>query len=382
MRTLVQAALLAASASLLAAGNAVAAAGGSHVIYLNNCKPNGCTIHAGVTDATTDTSDIPGQTSTVMAFDQSPAVWSDVLTCMRGVMAPFDVLVTDQRPASGDFFEVVVAGSSVNLGLSAGILADSDTACTGVGSCVQYVPNELAFVFANAAPFDADANAICDTAAQALGVGWALDFVLDAADVMHSNAPTGIRGFHDAEACGGDCTGSTSLFGETCSGTGPTATHVCIGNGAGTQDEAQTVLALFGSAPAVSITAPASGATVESGFSIETTCTSGSGVQNVTVAIDSSNQVTLTAPPYTTTAPATLAAGPHSIVATCTSVAGLTASASSTVDLQGAGGGGGGSKGCSCELGASSSPLTASVCAIALASLVGLALRRFRSRAG
>src|SRR5712691_9768751 len=46
-------------------GDGVSAATVSHVIYLNNCKTDSCTMHPGNDDSTTNSSSIPSQTSTV-----------------------------------------------------------------------------------------------------------------------------------------------------------------------------------------------------------------------------------------------------------------------------------------------------------------------------
>src|SRR4051812_6381401 len=52
------------------------AAGVSNVIYLNNCKPNGCPVTPGGDNSLTNRSSIPNQASTVAAFAYSDAVWN------------------------------------------------------------------------------------------------------------------------------------------------------------------------------------------------------------------------------------------------------------------------------------------------------------------
>lgn len=356
----------------------------THTIYLNNCQPSGCVIHAGTSNATTDTSDIPSTTSTLSAFSPSPTVWASVVSCVKTAMAPFDVTVTEQRPASGDFFEMVIAGSPAEMGLASSVPGIGDTSCTGVGTCSPFLPNAISFAFANTGALSGDPNLICRLAVQTLASTWALDHVVDATDVMAFNITATAPQFHDAEACGGDCSNGMSPFGSTCTGSGATATHVCVGTGTATQDEVQTLLALFGPAPLpplLAITSPADGATVAAAFPIETTCSSGDGVQSVAIAIDSSSAVTITTPPYSTTAPVTLAAGTHSILATCTTTRGAVANASASVTLDLSAGGGGKSKGCSCDLGSGRAPTPATLLICALVAAGVLAARTARRRA-
>ena len=240
----------------------------SHTLYFNNCQPNGCTIHVGATNALTDTSDLPSRTSTVAAFNQNATAWASVLSCARSVMSPFNVTITDQRPASGDFFELIVAGSASDIGAPSSTGAVADAPCTDIGVCNVYQPDAVVFAFANT--LGSDPNQICTAALQALAQTWALDHVVDPSDVMTYNDFTGLRTFHDGEACGSDCVNDLSPYGSTCDGSGGSATHVCFGTGTATQDEVKTILALFGAAGASgaaggSGAAGANGAAGESG---------------------------------------------------------------------------------------------------------------------
>src|SRR5438094_7102296 len=63
--------------------SAPAVNGASHVIFLNNCKPNGCTLHAGFDNSSTDTSSIPNGTSLVQPYSGSDATWSSIVSCVR-----------------------------------------------------------------------------------------------------------------------------------------------------------------------------------------------------------------------------------------------------------------------------------------------------------
>jgi hypothetical protein len=228
------------------AGDAQAAVD-THTIYLNNCEPGGCVVKNGPTNATTDTSDIGHGTLT--AFSQSSTIWASVVSCMQTTFAAFDVTITETRPTSGDYFEVMIGGTYADLGLSGDTPATADSPCSAPGTCDPFIANALVFVFANDSAYVSDPNGICASAAEELANTWALDHVVDATDVMAFSIATPARAFHDGEACGGDCSGGLSPFGSACTGTGGNATHVCIGTNTATQDEVKTILSLFGAAP-------------------------------------------------------------------------------------------------------------------------------------
>jgi hypothetical protein len=185
------------------AGDASAADAGStvnsHTLFLNNCQPNGCVVTRGQTNATTDRSDIAQ--GTVTAFNQSASIWTSVVSCMQTVMSPFDLTVTDQRPASGDYFEIMIAGTSTDVGGSSDVGAYADAQCSAPGTCDgPYRPDALVFAFANESYYANKPNVICGTAAQAIALTWTLDHVVDASDVMSYNAYSGVQAFHDGEA--------------------------------------------------------------------------------------------------------------------------------------------------------------------------------------
>ncbi len=230
---------------------ATAATTDSHTLFLNDCQPDGCAVHVGTSNATTDTSDIPTHGSTVQAFSLGDAAWAEVLSCVRSVMSPFDLKVTDERPTSGNYFEVMVAGLPSDVGVDASTLAVGDV-CPGDSSCPEFRSNALAFAFANASYYADHPNDLCASALQALAASWRLDHVVEADDVMSYNAYSGVRTFHDGVACGSDCQDGRSPFGFACTGSGGQATHECFGTGTATQDEVELLLALFGPAPSSS----------------------------------------------------------------------------------------------------------------------------------
>ncbi len=306
-------------------------------LFLTNCLPSGCSVKTGSPDARTDTSDIPNRASTLSAYSYGTTSWTSVMSCMKNVMSRFNITVTDQRPSSGDYFQVMIAGSPSDLGLSSDIGGIADFNCQSPGQCFgSYVSDDLVFAFSEA--FGGSVNDICATAAQEIAHAWNLDHVVDASDPMTYNNYTGIRQYHDNETCGSDCVSGQSPFGLTCNGTNDsTATHTCMGSGTATQNEVQVITALFGSSsatpPTVAITSPSDGAGVAAGFAVDVTCTDAAGVSEVDLAVDGMTPATLTAAPYKFTTSNNLPNGTHTILATCSGSDGGQATATVTVTV-------------------------------------------------
>src|SRR5687767_3616701 len=92
----------------------------SNVIYLNNCKPNGCQLKPGYDNATTNTSSIPDTTSTISAFTGSDATWQAVVACVKQTYADFDVQVVTERPTTGGYHMAIVAGTPGQVQMQSG----------------------------------------------------------------------------------------------------------------------------------------------------------------------------------------------------------------------------------------------------------------------
>lgn len=144
----------------------------SQTLFLNRCS-GGCDITAGnLNDARSNTSTIPngagpfqveeftgngGTTGTAADAD-----WDAVVACVAEVYSPYDVQVTDVRPASGvSFHMAIVAGRSSNVGLPPSILGIAPSSCTPQD-------NVISFSFANAHPGTTNERILnlCWTAAQ------------------------------------------------------------------------------------------------------------------------------------------------------------------------------------------------------------------------
>lgn len=155
----------------------------SQILYLERCV-GGCTVNKGsMNDARTMTSTIPQGSGPftigeyVNAMQQSgtdaDAEWNALVTCMREVYSPFDVMVTDVKPAGGVSHHVaIIAGVPGNIGQGNDILGIAPLS----GDCGA-IDNVISFSFANAHSF-ADSQrvfSLCHTAAQESAHAFGLD---------------------------------------------------------------------------------------------------------------------------------------------------------------------------------------------------------------
>ncbi len=310
------------------------AAVNSNKIYLNDCKPNGCVIRPG-NASSLDGSGYQGTwgisgTRTLTPFNQSQAVWDGVVTCMRDVFSRFGVQIVTTNPSPSAHFEIMIAGSPTNIGLSNGIGGISPFGCSGTG----YIPNSLVFAFANISIYQNNVNEICATAAQEIAHSFLLDHVTDPSDPLTYFNYSGRRQFKDAQVtCGSDCVGGQSPFGATCTGSNQ-QTHPCYCGGA-TQNSVQTIRNLFGSGtptpPVIKITSPTLGESVAPGFPIRVEATDDNGIGNVTGTIDGVANLApmaIVTAPYAFNAPTTLANGTHTIRMVATDIYGTQSEAS------------------------------------------------------
>jgi hypothetical protein len=296
----------------------------SKTIFLNRCT-GGCKITVGYTDSRKNTSQIATRNSTLSAFSYGDTAWNGVVSCVKNVMSRFNVTVTDVDPGPMvDHFEAMVAGRPEDIGLGPGFGGIAESSCSAIGTCTKYLPNTIVYAFAAVySGYANKVNEICATAAQELAHSWGLDHVTDPTDPLtYAQSFTGIRQFKDGVKCGSDCVGGVSAqpFSIPCNTAGE---HTCVSTGTATQNDVQTLIALFGpagaQAPMLSVTNPANGSTQSPGFEITANCTSADGVQEVALSIDGVPKATLTVPPFTFMAPATIPEGPHRVSVLCAS---------------------------------------------------------------
>ncbi|HWU86631.1 MAG TPA: hypothetical protein VN253_05130 [Kofleriaceae bacterium] len=154
----------------------------SGTIYLERCK-GGCTVNRGANDARAMTSTIPTPGAHSISEYRNGALqsgaaaddeWNAVVQCMKEVYSPFNVMITDVKPAAGvSYHAAIIAGIPQEVGLGADILGIAPLA----GDCSPQ-DNVISFSFANAHPQTetvARVQNVCWTAAQESAHAFGLD---------------------------------------------------------------------------------------------------------------------------------------------------------------------------------------------------------------
>ena len=286
----------------------------SHVIYLNPCMPNGCTVLPGFDDSRTDHSSIPQSQAHLAAYPWGQDSWNSLVACVQQMYAPYDVRVTDQDPGTASHFELMVGGNSTDVGV------------LGAGGVAPFIPcggeledNVISFVFAAETQ---NLDYLCWAAAQETSHVFGLDHELLATDPMtYLSPPIKKPGFQNADAkCGEDQP-------RECWCGGPT------------QNSAQYLMDTFGPGhldPAtLTITSPADATWVKPGFAIHAESMSQLSVQSATLGIDGATTSSVTTGPLVFNAPQTLTKGDHVISVTATDAAARTYGNQITVHVVG-----------------------------------------------
>jgi uncharacterized protein (TIGR03382 family) len=274
----------------------------SHVIFMNNCLPNGCSLHPGNDNSTTDTSSIPNGNSVVAAYTGGTTNWNNLVACVRQAYAPFNVQIVDTRPAAGtNYHMAIVAGRAANVGEPSGVLGVSPFSC-------GYIPNAISFTFANEEPTNiAD---LCWTVSQETAHSWGLDHKFDNRDPMTylSTGPVMKTFQNQAGACG-------EYNARQCSCT-------YQGTGSAQMNSYALIAATFGSSapdttkPTVTITTPTNNASVMAGFPVRADITDDIGVSKAELRIDGTLISTVNGAPWVFNAPTTIGQGSHHVEVT------------------------------------------------------------------
>ena len=295
------------------------------VLFLNNCKPNGCVVKPGngQEDSRANRSAIVrGSTNrTLAAYTGSQATWNQIVQCVRETYAQFNIGVTDVDPCpnpdagcSTGHWEAMAAGLPTQVGFPNGVAGVAPFTC-GV------IPNAITFSFINL--FPSDVNEACWTIAQETAHAFGLSHEMLGPDPMTYIQSPARKRFQDQTACIG--TQGCCQPAQECQ-CGPTE-----------QNSVQMLLGIFGTStptpPVVAITAPGNNATVTPGFPIHATATDEHGVAKVDLLIDGQLKATLTTAPYAFNGPMDLAQGTHTIVVKATDTQGAEGQAQITVIL-------------------------------------------------
>ncbi|MFN0249294.1 MAG: Ig-like domain-containing protein [Kofleriaceae bacterium] len=284
----------------------------NNVIYLNNCKPNGCQVSPGQENSAQNRSTIPNQPSTVQAFAYSDSVWNQVVQCVRDTYAPFNVTIVTERPTAPGYHMAIVAGRPQDVQMQQGVGGVSPFTC-------GFINGGISFSFANI--YGGDVNDTCWTVAQETAHSWGLDHKYDNKDPMTylQSGPSRKSFQNQAGPCG-------EYQSRACS---------CGGS---TMNSYQAILSTFGPSgpptpPTVTITAPANGATVDAGFPVRADIMDGQGVSKAELYVDNALVATITTAPWVFNAPASLAQGNHVVKVVGYDIGGAAGEATVTVAI-------------------------------------------------
>lgn len=231
---------IAAPAEKVSAGGASST---SRILYLNRCV-GGCSVTPGFEDSRTNHSSILGRSIQLSEWTHGEENWEQVVNCVRGLYAPFDIVVTDSDPGDQSHFEAMVAGTP---------LEGSFTRAGGVSpfTC-SVIDNAITFTYA--AIYD-DMRKICNVVGQESAHAFGLDHELECADPLTYLPGCPIKSFQDVDAACGEFTEREC----TCGGE--------------TQNSVQYLYDIFGEGevPEVRIERPVAQSEVAIGFAIEAT---------------------------------------------------------------------------------------------------------------
>jgi hypothetical protein len=274
----------------------VARAHASNIIFLNRCA-DGCVVTPGPEDSRQNTSIVPQETSVIPAFGHGDEAWSYLVSCVREIYAPFDIVITDVDPGSQSHFEAIVAGSPED------VQQPHDVGGVAPFSC-GVIDNAMTYSFA--AVYD-DMRWLCETVAHETAHAFGLDHEYLCEDPMTYLDGCGEKSFRDVDApCGED---------------GP---RECLCGGA-TQNSYARIAAEFNTLPptppSVSIVQPQTGDEVEPGFAIVVEAEDDVALASIDVYLDGAlmaEETGLVAGPYGFSAPAQLPSGDFELRAVAT----------------------------------------------------------------
>ncbi len=284
----------------------------SHVLYLNDCLPNGCNVSPGSDDSRTDHSSIAESLRHLDAWSYGPQRWDELVQCVKETYAPFDIQITTEDPGTAPHFEVMVGGNATQL--NAGL--------QGAGGVAPFIDcsttenNVISFVFAAEV---ADLEFLCGAVAQEATHVWGLDHELDANDPMTYLDLGSLKRFQDNDAqCGEDTPRQCNCGGST-------------------QNSVQFMNNTFGTGvltPAtLEITTPTDGQWVKPGFPVRATLDSQLSLTSAELSVDGSQTQTVSANPLVFNAPATLPGGDHTLAVSATDSGNRTVMDSVTVHV-------------------------------------------------
>lgn len=257
----------------------------SPVIYANRCT-GGCMVTGSDhSDAKNGLSPaIQAGTSILTEFQSASGqtgaaadpLWHDVVQCLKEVYSPFNITVTDVRPTSGQWTELMIAGVPQDVGLPNEVLGIAP-----VHSDCQAHDNAISFSFANHENVH-DVNNICWTAAQESAHNFGLDHEYKFAN--------GDSACNDPMTYRFDC-GGQKFFRDEGAFCGEDQVRACSCPNQ-TQNSHAKLLSIFGpgtpitAPPDATILVPAAGATIASGAVVQVKSKAQRGVAHLDLYVN------------------------------------------------------------------------------------------------
>ncbi len=260
----------------------------SNIIYLNRCT-GGCTFtkteyprSSSIQNQTWiigDQSTPSGTEFHISEFAFAPAVWDEVVQCVKDVYAPYDVQIVTEDPGAVAHHEAIVAGTSTDYGIPPNQALGK--AELGAGFCSPK-DNAVSLNIANDHTGGSGmtvAQNICWTVAQETAHSWGLDHEIECTDALtYDFGSCGRRFFRNINS---DC-GEVGI-------TGPRACQ-CGGTKQNTHGK---ILTLFGPGdpaaqlmPNLRIEQPVAGAQFPRGAKVLLNATAPRGLKHIEVLVN------------------------------------------------------------------------------------------------
>jgi uncharacterized protein (TIGR03382 family) len=151
----------------------------------------------GPDNSRNNTSIVPDGPSHINPYPYGDASWQQMVECLTTMFAPYNVVMVEDEPAAGEYVEAVIGGSPEDVGLPDGV--------GGVAPIDSFQCNIIprAIVYAFAAVYGNNPQAICETAAQEIAHAFSLDHEFHCPDPMTYLGGCGDKTFRDVDAqCG------------------------------------------------------------------------------------------------------------------------------------------------------------------------------------
>lgn len=164
-------------------------------IVFVNPNPTAFTAGMGSDSVTNITGMVTGDPTTTGLPASAAAIWPEVLTCFRAMVAPYDIVVVDEDPGAVDHIEIAISNAFSDIG------GDSPYVTSLAPTTCDPLPRGLAFLFAGA--FDDSVQDNCNALGWLLAHTVGLDTAFHCPDVTTFLTGCGAKTFTDSDVeCG------------------------------------------------------------------------------------------------------------------------------------------------------------------------------------